>query len=61
MLRLIGITTLAALLLTACSEGGKEPSFVSEAVASPATAPDYGWRTDMSPNAEADGTVKEYN
>jgi hypothetical protein len=62
MFRLIGIASLAALFLMACSEGGKEASFVSEAVASPAaSAPDYGWRTDMAPDAEQDGTVKDYN
>ena len=61
MLRFVAITSLAVLLLVACSEGGKEPSFVSEAMARPAAAPDYGWRTDISPAAEEGGTVKEYN
>jgi hypothetical protein len=62
MLRFIGIASLAAVFLMACSEGGKEASFVSEAVASPATTPpDYGWRTDMAPDAVEDGTVKDYN
>ena len=61
MLRIIGMASLAVLLLTACGEDGKEPSFVSEAMASPVTTgPDYGWRTDMAPAAKEDGDVKEY-
>jgi hypothetical protein len=52
---------LLALLLAACSEEARDSSFVSEAVAAPAkAAPDYGWRTDMSPTAVPDGTVKDY-
>ena len=61
MSRYIGIAVLAAgFLLNACSEGG-DASFVSEAMASPANAPDYGWRTNASPNAVAEGAVKEYD
>ena len=61
MLRFIGIASLAVLLLAACGEDGKEPSFISEAVASPVAAgPDYGWRTD-APLAEETADVKEYN
>jgi hypothetical protein len=59
---MIGTASLAVLLLAACGEDGKEPSLVSEAVASPATAvPDYGWRTDISPSAVQDGAVKDYD
>ena len=60
MLRTLSIALLATALV-ACSEEGKETSFVSEAVASPSKAPDYGWRTDISPDAERDGTVKDYD
>jgi len=58
MLRFTCIAVLA-LLLTACSEGGAEPSLVSEAVAAPMSAPDYGWRADVPASAE-EGEVKEY-
>jgi hypothetical protein len=62
MFRFIGIASLAAVFLVACSEDGKEASFMSEAVAAPAAkAPDYGWRTDMAPDAVQEGTVKDYN
>jgi hypothetical protein len=61
MLRFIGIAALAAILLSACGEDGRERSFIPEAMAAPAgNGPDYGWRTDMSPNAVQDGTVKDY-
>jgi hypothetical protein len=61
MSRILSIAALS-LILTACSDGGTEASFVSEAVASPAVAtPDYGWRTDISPSAVQDGTVKDYD
>jgi PBP1b-binding outer membrane lipoprotein LpoB len=61
MSRTLSIATLA-VILTACSEGATEASFVSEATASPpVTTPDYGWRTDISPNAEQDGMVKDYD
>lgn len=60
MLRFIGIASLAALLLAACGEDGREPSFISEAVAAPvSTGPDYGWRTD-APQAGDVVDVKEY-
>ena len=51
---------LLAFTLVACSEDGREASFVSEAVASPANAPDYGWRVD-APGARENGDVKEYD
>ena len=59
---MLRITCLAllALLATACSERGTEPSFVSEAVAAPMTVPDYGWRTNSPADAE-DREVKEYH
>lgn len=61
MLRIIGMTSLSILLLAACGENAREPSFVSEAMASSVTTgPDYGWRTEIAPDAAQDGAVKEY-
>ncbi|HUQ76285.1 MAG TPA: hypothetical protein VM183_16285 [Burkholderiales bacterium] len=59
MTRLLFITTLA-LWTAACSEGGVEPSMVSEAVASPVNSNHYGWRSSGAPAAHAEGSVVEY-
>ena len=64
MSRVISLALLA-LVITACSEGGRDSAFVSEALAAPAkgsdhNGTDYGWRTGMSPEAVSDGTVKDY-
>ena len=53
------VLALSAFFITACSEGGGDPSIVSEAVESPAKAPDYGSRTSVSPDAVED-TTKDY-
>jgi len=59
---MLRITCLAmlAFLVSACSEGGAEPSFMSEAVAAPVSAPDYGWRTNAPAYAE-ERDVTEYH
>jgi hypothetical protein len=49
----------AALFVTACHEATPDTPFVSEAIAAPAQAPDYGWRTSIDPNAR-DGAVMDY-
>lgn len=61
MFRLVSRAVLLVLIVAAagCGEGTAPTPFVSEAVAAPATAPDYGWRTNMSPNA-GEGAVTEY-
>jgi len=51
---------LSAVFIAACTEGGTEPSFVSEAVASPMNATDYGWRSNTAPAGGAEGSVVEY-
>ena len=51
---------LSAVFITACNEGGSEPSFVSEAVASPVNAKDYGWRSNGAPAGGTEGSVVEY-
>ncbi|HUQ76284.1 MAG TPA: hypothetical protein VM183_16280 [Burkholderiales bacterium] len=51
---------LSAVFMTACTEGGSETSFVSEAVASPVNSKDYGWRSNGAPAAQAEGSVVEY-
>ena len=50
---------LGAFFITACSEAVGEPSIAPEAVASPANAPDYVWRSSVSADAVED-TAKEY-
>lgn len=59
MLRFTCLAMLA-FLVTACSEGGAEPSFLSEAVAAPVSVPDYGWRTH-APGGGDEGEVKEFH
>jgi hypothetical protein len=59
MTRSLFITTLV-LLIAACTEGGGEPSLVSEAVASPVNSKDYGWRTNAAPAAQ-ELSVTEYH
>lgn len=54
------IALIGLVNLTACSEGGSEPSLMSEAIASPATSVDYGWRTNAAPGAQEEGSVAEY-
>ena len=52
---------LAAILSAAgCGDAVPDTSFVSEAVAAPSQAPDYGWRTPMAPEADS-GTVTQYD
>ena len=48
-----------SLIAAGCGQGAPEASFVSEAMASPAHTPDYGWRTNSAAGV-ADGTVTEY-
>ena len=61
MFRFVSSAVLLPLILAAagCGEGVPDTKFVSEAVAAPVNAPDYGWRTEMSPKA-GDGAVTEY-
>jgi hypothetical protein len=60
MFRSICSAFLIAVILAGCSESTGETSFVSEAVAGPASQqPNPGWRTSVSPNA-VDGTVTDY-
>lgn len=63
MCRFASSALLLALILTAAGCGdstSRQASFVSQAHAAPlASAPDYGWRTDMSPTA-GDAAAPEY-
>ena len=63
MCRFASSPLLLALVLAAAGCGDSTPreaSFVSQAhAAPPANAPDYGWRTEMSPTA-GDAAAPEY-
>ena len=62
MCRFASSALLLALILAAAGCGDSTPreaSFVPEAVAAPIKAPDYGWKTDMSPTA-GDAAAPEY-
>jgi hypothetical protein len=48
------------LLAAGCGESLSDTGIVSQAFAAPAPmAPDYGWRTSMSPTA-VDGNIADY-
>jgi len=59
MFRLTASALLLAVILSGCDSTPPEATLVSHAVAAPASTPEKGWQSSVSPTAVED-TVTEY-
>ena len=59
MFRLTASALLLAVIVSGCDSTPPEATFVSQAIAAPATTQEKGWQSSVSPTAVED-TVQEY-